>query len=467
MGEKLTSRICKIIIIIGFFISVIYSFLIIYNYDENYQTFDKRKIEHKLIKGDAEFYFLEANNFLKRIKEGYNFYNASGEYTSSYIYPKIIALFFSAINEEIRIKSDEALIDNNEYIFKLKNKKTLFLILQSIFFYLSLFYFFSKKKYKINKDVCVFLISFLAIEPTIIQWHSSFNTESIFFSMLLIFFSLLIDKNYSVFKNLFIGFFIGLMYLQKTVAILLIAPIIIFYVISFKNKKLIIKNLSAILLAKFFVLIFLGYQNYLRSDTFYIIPWQAKFAGYYYAADNIESKSKKINSDFLRTQKEKKIEYWIKKNNINSNLEKDRRKLAEYQNQYFVNIVKKYPIETIKYSFFKSLQTMIQDPFAIYRLIFVDFTVKKYWEKKNFNSFLIINIFYSLLIYIISFIGVIYSFKNFEKSIQLLFLCSAIYFYLMLGWMGVSRYSIPTLICLSPFFANGIVYFKKLFKHEN
>jgi len=468
MNQTLIDKFCKIFIFVGFIVSIIYSSIIVSKYDKNYQTFDKRKIEHRFIKADTEFYFLSADNFLKKIRENDTFYNASGEYTSSYLYPKLLALFFSTLNEDIRIKSDEALIDNNEYIFKLNNGKILFLFLQSFFFYLSLFYFFCKIKKKIHKDIYIFLILFLSIEPTIIQWHSSFLTESIFLSMLMILLSLLINDNNTNSRNFFIGLFIGLMYLQKTVVIFITVPIAIYYFFSYENIKLALKSISLILLGKFIILVFLGYQNYLRSDTFYIFPWQAKFAGYYYAVDNIQSKATKIDVNILRSEKIKKTENWIKKNNINLDLEKDRRKLVEYQNKYFTEIVKKYPLDTFRYVIYKNFQSMILNPYEIYNFIHLDYTVDEYWKEKDFHINLIFNMFFSLIIYVISLFGLIYSFKNFDKSILILFLCLTVYFCLMLGWMGVSRYFLPSLVCLSPFFANGVLYLKKILKkNEN
>ena len=48
----------------------------------------------------------------------------------------------------------------------------------------------------------------------------------------------------------------------------------------------------------------------------------------------------------------------------------------------------------------------------------------------------------------------------------LLFLLIGLYHISVLGWVGVSRYSVPSLICISLFFANG-VFGIKLFHEKN
>jgi hypothetical protein len=87
----------------------------------------------------------------------------------------------------------------------------------------------------------------------------------------------------------------------------------------------------------------------------------------------------------------------------------------------------------------------------------MDLTVQKYWKTDNFKKMLIIKIIYSLVVYMICFFGFIHSFKNLNHSLIILFASFAVYFLIMLGWVGVSRYSVPILMCLSIFFANGII----------
>ena len=65
-------------------------------------------------------------------------------------------------------------------------------------------------------------------------------------------------------------------------------------------------------------------------------------------------------------------------------------------------------------------------------------------------------IIYTIIIYSIMTIGLIYSFKNIKKEIILILIIFASYPIFVLGWMGINRYFIPSLFFLSIFFANGL-----------
>jgi hypothetical protein len=459
MNRYLNNQYCKFFILLGFLISITYSIFITNKYDQNYLTQDKNKIEHYLIKSDVEDYFNIAFNFNNDLKKK-SFFYSGGEYTASYLHPKIISFFFIILDKEIRIKSDSARIDNNGYIFNINNNKFIFLLFQTLLYYSSIFFFYKKTQNKINTKILNIVILFLSIEPTLIQWNSSFMTESVFLSLLLFLISLLINTNVSKIKNLFIGILIGIMYAQRTVAIFLIAPIFLYYLFYFKNIKIVLKNSFFIIIGQAVILIFIGYHNYTRSEIFYITPWQSKIAGYYYAADNIKAKGNNVNSAIISEERLKKEKEWVKGNNIQMNLEKDRLKLYDYQQKYFLKILKNYPLESFKYFAYKSAQTLILDPVYTYSIINMDLTVPKYWKTDDSKKMLIIKIIYSLVIYMVCFYGFLHSFKNLNHSLIILFGSFAVYFLIMLGWVGVTRYSVPILMCLSIFFANGIVSLK-------
>ena len=287
------------------------------------------------------------------------------------------------------------------------------------------------------------------------QWNSSFMTESIFLSLLLFLFGLLISANTSKIKNLFIGILIGVMYAQKTVSIFFIAPIFLYYLFCFKNIKLVLKNTFFIIIGQAIILLVIGCHNYTRSGIFYAIPWQSKIAAYHYATHNIEAKGKSINSAIAYAEKIKKEKEWVKDNHIQLHLEKDRLKLYDYKEKYFLRVLKNYPLESLKYISYKSAQTLILDPVYTYSIIHMDFTIPKYW-KADTKTILIIKIIYSLIIYMICFFGFIHSFKNLSRPLIVLFASFAAYFLIMLGWTGVPRYSVPILMCLGIFFANGV-----------
>jgi len=449
-----------ILIILGFLVSASFSFYIVQKYDKNFITSDGN-ISHYLIKGDAEYYFEEASLIKNQLKDNVNFLETGFEYKASFLHPRILAIFFSIIDEDIKINSPS----NEEIkIFNSNNKKLLFLLFQSLVFYLSIYIFFKKAQKKINYKILLIVILFLCFEPTIIQFNSSFLTESIYFSLLILLLALLIDLKKSFITNVGIGLLIGIMYLQRTVSLYLILPIIIYYIFCFKNLPCVLKSIFFIVIGQIVVLTFLGYSNYKRADIFYISPWQTKFAMYHYITDDLISKANKIDPKEAKKKRitEKKI--WIEDNKIDLDKEKDRRKLYNYYQGYFFEKFKTYPYEGIKIVVWKSLQTGILDPGFVYSYIHQDRTIKKYWKINNLFE-LPEKIIYSLMIYLFSFIGFVYCLKK-KNNLTILFLLIGLYHISVLGWTGVSRYSVPSLICISLFFANG-VFSIKLFHEKN
>jgi hypothetical protein len=94
----------------------------------------------------------------------------------------------------------------------------------------------------------------------------------------------------------------------------------------------------------------------------------------------------------------------LRTKNLNLKIEKDRRKLYDYQNKYFLNTIKNYPYQTLNYIFYKSAQTLILEPFGVYKFIKTDLTVPQYWKLASFKSDLIFNVIYSFIIYFIIFV---------------------------------------------------------------
>jgi hypothetical protein len=449
----------RVIILLGCLISVLFSFYTINKFDKNYLSFEK-KFDHYLIKGDIAHYFEQAKTYNKSLKEKKFFTNY--EYAQSYLHPKIISAIYYLTNTEIEINNR---INSNFYLI-FKNIKFIFLFLQTLVYYFSILFLSKCLENKIHPKILLILVIFLSFEPNLIQWNSSFFTESIFLSMLIISIGLLIKINNSIFKNLLIGILLGLMYLQKTVMLLILFPILIYYFFHFKIIKIALKAFIFVVIGKGIILLFLGYDNYQRSGVFYIIPWQTKFSGYHYLVDNVVSKSDKVKISNAKKNRLLKEREWIITQNLNLEIEKDRRKLYDYQNKYFLNVVKNYPYQTLNYVFYKSAQTLVLEPFGVYKFIKTDATVPQYWKLTTFKSDLIFNVIYSFIIYFIIFIGFLHSIKNIKLELIALHVLLGIYFLLMLGWVGVSRYSVPSLMCFGIFFANGIFYLYKIFTNK-
>ena len=110
--------------------------------------------------------------------------------------------------------------------------------------------------------------------------------------------------------------------------------------------------------------------------------------------------------------------------------------------------------------FYKSFQFLIISPTWQYKFYKINFVDKEYWKTKDDDILSIIDIIYSLLLYIIFLAGLFHSKKFLNKKLWLLLVSICLYYYLLLGWTGVGRYNLP-IICLSSiYFSFGISYLK-------
>jgi len=454
-------KISLIFIFVGFLISCIYSIYIISKFDKNFIG-SNGSIQNYIIKGDTKVYFEEADLIQKQLEKNINFLNTGSEYKVSFLYPRLLAIFFYTTDEKIKINDQN---NENIEIYNTNNKKLLFLFLQSIFYYFCVYIFFKKVFKIISNKILNILVFFLCFEPTILQFHSHFLTESIYLGLLILLLSFLLDYKKTYKYLIFLGLVIGAMYLQRTVAIFLIFPIIIYFSLKFKRLDILLKSIFFIFIGQMIILTSLGYANYKRSDIFYITPSQTKNTMWWYLHDNIVSSADKnslTNASQKRLNDKKK---WIEDNNINLENERDRLKLYDYYQNYIFKIFKQYPLESIKIITWKTLQSSILDPGMVYSTIGADYTKSKYWEDSIFNF--TERIIYSLTIYILSIVGMIYFFRKKDYLIPSLFILFGLYHISVLGWVGASRYSVPSIVCISLIFAQGLVTIKQYFNNKN
>ena len=86
----------------------------------------------------------------------------------------------------------------------------------------------------------------------------------------------------------------------------------------------------------------------------------------------------------------------------------------------------------------------------------MNFVDKDYWKTNKDNFLLIIDIVYSLFIYLILLAGFFYSKKFLNKKFWFLLFFFCLYFFFLMSWTGVGRYNVP-IICLSAlYFSFGI-----------
>ena len=98
--------------------------------------------------------------------------------------------------------------DYDNRIVKTGGKK-LYLFFQILFYYLSLLYLYKKLiPFYSDKNLAFYIISYLALDPNIIQWHGTFWTESVFLSLQILLIGLIIKKHKSNLFCLCLGLFL-------------------------------------------------------------------------------------------------------------------------------------------------------------------------------------------------------------------------------------------------------------------
>ena len=337
-------------------------------------------------------------------------------------------------------------------------------------YYFALFFFHKKilDFYNYDHPKCFFITGFLALEPTLIQWHSSFWTESIFLSLQLITLGLIIHKANNKFFSFIPGIFLGLMYLQKTVAMFFIFPVIFYLIISKKKHRII--SIGSLIFGFSIILLILGYHNFKRSDIFYVTAGQSKYSHFHYLVPQVISK--KNNIPVFEAFK-KITEYknnWIKVNNIDVNKEKDRRKLYNFQQIFALKFFLNNKITTTKIFINNTFHFGFLNPQQVYfwhKYNTINSEVE-YYRSSDHKNWLEERVLYSLIVYFIVFVGIFYSFKKKKYNNFNFFIILSIFYYtFMLGWMGNPRYFIPAFMLFSIFFGEGAsLIFKKFFKYK-
>ena len=194
----------KIIILISLIFSLLISNYNLDTYDDFFIV-DGELSHHKMIKYDAYRYMSHGAEIKKDIENGKAFFESGREHFTKYLPPRIWLLI---------IMLDINLFDN------FQNKKINlgihfpYLIIQCFIYYISLFFLYSIISKKLEKSLYGNYI-FLALEPTIFQYHGTFWTESIFFSIQLIIIGLILNDKINLNNFFILGIFLSLLSLQN------------------------------------------------------------------------------------------------------------------------------------------------------------------------------------------------------------------------------------------------------------
>ncbi len=457
------NKIVYIIIVLSFFTSILLSNHFIKKFD-NYEISTDKLESHAMIKSDLSDYWSNAKVFKDDLKNK-NFISSGNEMWRSYLHERLIGFYFYIIDKKMYdiwdIENYVSLTFNSDNEVKIADgNKFLFLFLQSALFYLILFFFYNKIINYYPKKYCICTILFLSINPNIFTYHSTFFSESIFYSLQLLFIYFLIDCSYKNKNNFIIGLILGVMFMQKPFVIYFIIPLILYYLYIFKKKSFL--PITMLMSGYLLILMFIGLSNHQRIGKFYVMPGLTNYGLYYYVSDNIISKSKKISIMEARQNRFKETNKWIKTNNISLDKEHDRIKLYKFFKSYGNQSIIDNPIISIKYHLYNSLQTGILTPAYIFHFYQNESRKKPYYffEEPYRSKWLKINLCYSIFIYFFVILGFFSSFKHKEKlnfKFTILIVLFSAYLLAVGGWVGVSRIWNPSLIFFSFLFSNGLL----------
>ena len=341
-------------ILLGLLISTVLNFYYIKKFD-NYDSTVTSQNQHSMIKSDTEKFWLRAHNLKTQLINGKNFFETGGEYRIAYLPSKILYLFSLITNDKF-YDQEKVMVINESYNEKfqerkiaLNNKKVFFLIFQTFFYYLAVFFLYCKIRKRIDNKSSLYLILFLSLEPTIMLFHSSFWSESIFFTLLIFLIALVFEHKIANIRNLIIGLLLGLIFLQRSIAIYYFVILIIYYILIFKRSSL--RPIFFILLGYLIVVLFISFHNYKRSGNFYVQPTQAKDGFYVYLVPDILSSSEKIPASKAKTILNIDLDEWIAKNDINLKNESDRLIYYDYIQKKAFQVMTKNPFITFKHIF--------------------------------------------------------------------------------------------------------------------
>jgi hypothetical protein len=468
-----THKIINTTIVLFFFLSILISKYNLTNYDKNIHIDDYKY--HQMIKTDSYRYMSQGAEIKRDLDNGINFFKTGPESYTKYLPSRIAAAYYYFFDLDLFNNFEEKKINLGIHFF--------YLIIQCFAYYLSLF-FLSLTLIKIfNKKIVLFTIIFLAAELTILQYHGTFWSESYFFSLQIILLTLVLNKINNNYNFFFIGFFLGLLSLQKQMAFFYIVPIIVyFFFLEIKKKP---KKLFIIFFGWLIVQLFLGTNNYIRSGKFYLLTADTKLDLHRDLVEVVMSNKNNITRrEFAVGEGDIAIK-WIKDNFIPHNelkvqssadkltymdyrgfisSESDKVEFDNFIRNRTFKYIYNYPKDFILHITKRSFHSGLLNPFHIYS----DHNFRSgemYYETSTHKKLIPYRIVYSIFIYLISILGLFYLFKNKKYNLLFLLFLSISYFFFLVSWHGNTRYFVPVLIYISLLFGHGSFFlFAKSYK---
>lgn len=458
MKEKINKSFFSKLIAISLIINVTLSLYNINKFDNIKQNYND-KYFNQLLYADLGPTWIIADKFKKRLDNGDSFFNALPAYERFLLPSIIVGLYYHIINEEITETRE-----NKQIVIKEDNYKIYLLLLQILFFYLSIILLSKEVFKKFSEFKSKIIILLLCLEPSLLQWHSSFWSESIFISFMIIVFYLLLKNSKKFFPNLLVGLLVGLMFAQRSVSFLYILPIILFYIFTFKIE---LKPIFFLLLGYLSIISLVGYNNYKKTDTFFLIPTTMTYYGYYhYFAADIFANRNKISISDAQEVLDKNEKNWLIDNKINLENTKDKVKTINFRNKFFLEEIIKNPVYTFKLYLRRVIKTSVLMPFWVNNHYYFDRTNPEAISdpKKYYNKNFLYNLPYTIIFHAFSLTGILLILRkiflkkkyDFISKFYIFNLLSISYFLFISGFWGNPKYFTPCIISLYFFFTEGL-----------
>ena len=436
------------------FISFLIWFLtcILYlHYFDRYEVTTDDVENHAMIKSDPGKYWAETSNVVRQIQTGVNPMVTGNPDVAHILYKKCLAIYGLIGHMKFFEKDGRVTVGG----------KFWFLLFQALLYYISLYFFYYSISKVMSSRIALISTGFLAIEPTILQFHTSFWTESLFISLEVFAIALFINPSRKIIlKFTSVGILIGLMYLQRPVAILYVVVLLIVLIIRFYKNS--VMPSIALSLGYLIIIGLVGSYSYYRSDAFYIMPKQASDVSFHYLANHVVAAIDKISPQEARIRLVSRSKEVANRRNVH---------LSYIQRDMALDIFKNYPFITIKRIFISMLRSLGVDPLMIYKFYLLEYkptsaSVLAEQSGQKMNLFRPIIYFYTVLLLGITAFGFVLSWKRLKAWINLLFLLSILYFWILGGWFGNPRFMVPVLVFYSVYFAVATDWFFERVKYK-
>ena len=354
MKNQKQNKFVTISISIALIINIAWSFYNLNKFDNIKVNFEG-EYYNQLLYSDLGPTWIIADRFKKKLDNGESFFSSIPAYERFLLPSILVGYYYHLIDKEIFENKNE-----NKKVIKEKNFKIFLLLFQILIYYSSVLLISNEIFKRFDYQKSKLIILFLCLEPSLLQWHSSFWSESIFLSLMILAFFILLKKSEKAFLNILLGFIVGLMFMQRSVSFLYILPICIYFFLVFKQR---LKPLSFLLIGYFFVTALIGYNNFSKTGSLYFVPTHMTYYGYYhYFAHQILADRKNISypeaSEILKNNEMD----WRKENNININNTEDLLKNIKYRNKVFAREVIQNPLYSTQLFIKRSVKTSIIMP---------------------------------------------------------------------------------------------------------